>query len=227
MPVNLSYHIAESFQTKFIISAHGKIMQSGLIGIILLAAGASARLGKAKQTLEFRNQTLLRRSAETALKVSAKVAVTLGARSAVVRKEIAGLSVLIAENKDWEAGMGGSVKIGLKKLLENNSDLRGVIIMVCDQPFVSIELLKKILAKYAETNAPIVACEYENTLGVPAFFSAKMFPELLALESSKGAKYLIEKHLAEAVSVLFPEGAFDIDTPEDYENLINKYNLTS
>ena len=94
--------------------------------------------------------------------------------------------------------------------------------MVCDQPFVNTDLLEKLIAKYKETNAPVVACEYEDTLGVPAFFSAKLFPELIALEPSHGAKYLIKKYRAETASVFFPEGAFDIDTPDDYERLINK-----
>ncbi|MCY7375292.1 MAG: nucleotidyltransferase family protein [Pyrinomonadaceae bacterium] len=198
-------------------------MQTNLIGIILLAAGASRRLGTAKQLLEFQNQTLLRRSAEIALQVSGKVVVTLGAQSEMLRKEIVDLSVEIVENKDWEAGMGGSVKIGLEKLLATNRDLRGVIIMVCDQPFVNGDLLKKIVAKYEATNSPIVASQYENTLGVPALFSAKLFAELLALEHFQGAKQLIKKHLTETVSVSFPGGAFDIDTPRDYENLLKKF----
>lgn len=197
-------------------------MKFNLIGIILLAAGASSRLGKAKQLLEFNNQTLLRRSAETALQISGNVVVALGARSEIMRREIEDLPVKIAENKDWEAGMGGSVKIGLAKLIEANSHLEGVIIMVCDQPFVNTDLLEKLIAKYKETNAPVVVCEYEDTLGVPAFFSAKLFPELIALEPSHGAKYLIKKYRAETASVFFPEGAFDIDTPDDYERLINK-----
>ncbi len=200
-----------------------QIMKSNLIGVVVLAAGASRRLGKAKQTLEFRHQTLLRRSAETALRVSRQVVVTLGARSEIVRWEIEDLPLSIAENKDWEKGMGGSVKVGLERLLENSADLRDAIIMVCDQPFVSADLLEKIIAEYQKTNATIVACEYENISGVPALFSAKLFPELLALEPSEGAKTLIKKYCAETVSVPFPERAFDIDTPADYERLVKKF----
>ena len=190
-------------------------MQSNLIGIILLAAGASVRLGKAKQLLEFQNKTLLRRSAETALQVSAEVVVTLGARSAVMQREIEDLPIAIAENEDWKTGMGGSLKIGLAKLLETNENLSGVMILVCDQPLMNAGLL--------ETNASVVACEYENTLGVPALFAARLFPELLALEPRHGAKHLIKKYRAETVSVAFPEGAFDIDTPADYEELLENF----
>jgi len=198
-------------------------MKSNHIGVILLAAGASLRLGKAKQLLKFQNQTLLRRSVETALKVSDKIVVTLGARSEILRMEIENLPVSIAENKDWKTGMGGSVKIGLEKLLETNENLEGVIIMVCDQPFVNADLLKAISVEFEKTNVPIIASEYENVRGVPALFSAKLFPELLALESKHGAKYLIKKYRQQVTSVSFPEGAFDIDTPEDYEKLLKKF----
>lgn len=200
-------------------------MNSNLFGVVLLAAGASVRLGEAKQLLEFQNRTLLRRSAETALQVSAAVVVTLGARGETLRKEIEDLPVKIAENKDWEKGMGGSLKVGLGKLLETSENLEGVIVMVCDQPFVSGGILEKMIAKYTETNAPIVACEYENALGVPALFAAKLFPELLALESENGAKHLIRKYRAETVSVPFPKGAFDIDTLADYEKLLKNFTL--
>lgn len=198
-------------------------MSSNQIGTILLAAGESARLGKAKQLLEFRNQTLLRRSVKTALRVSDQVVVTLGARSEMVRAEIKDLPINIVENKDWKIGMGGSVKLGLARLIETNKNLKGVIIMVCDQPLISDELLEKMIAKHRETDAIIVASEYENTRGVPALFSAKLFPELLALESEHGAKYLIKRYREQVVSISFPEGAFDIDTPKDYENLIKKF----
>lgn len=196
-------------------------MNSNFNGIILLAAGASSRMGKAKQLLEFQTKTLLRRSAETALQVSDKVVVTLGARSEILRVEIEDLPVQIVDNKDWKTGMGGSIKAGLKRLLEENKSLKSVLILVCDQPFVNAVLLQKIVAEFERTNAPVVACEYENTLGVPALFSANFFSELRALDSKHGAKFLIEKHLSNVVRLPFPEGAFDVDTPEDYEKLLN------
>ncbi|MDQ2747020.1 MAG: nucleotidyltransferase family protein [Acidobacteriota bacterium] len=198
-------------------------MPSDSIGIILLAAGASVRLGAAKQLLEFQNQTLLRRSAEIAVQISVAVVVTLGARSELLRREIEDLPLAVVENEDWKQGMGGSAKIGLKKLLETNAELRGVIIMVCDQPFVSVDLLEKIIAEFDEMNAPIIACQYASTLGVPALFAAELFPELLALKPAHGAKHLIKKHLSKTVAVPFPEGAFDIDTAADYEKLLKNF----
>ncbi len=198
-------------------------MQNDSIGVILLAAGASTRLGKPKQLLHFQDVTLLRRSAKFALAASNRVIVTLGSRIGILKKEIEDLPVEIVENKDWETGMSGSIKIALKKLLADFDELKAVIVMVCDQPFVDESLLEKIITKFQETDSLIVACQYQNTLGVPALFHRQLFSELLALDAQTGAKRLIKKYHALAAAVQFPEGAFDIDTPDDYENLMYNF----
>lgn len=195
-------------------------MRTNLIGIILLAAGASARLGQAKQLLPFRGESLLRRTTKTALGVSDKVVVALGANREIVRKEIEDLPIQIAENKDWQSGMSGSIKIGLQKLLDDKVTVEAVFVMVCDQPFVDENLLKEMIEKFQKPDSLIVACEYDNTLGVPALFHRKLFPELLALDARGGAKQLIKKYQSQTTIVSFPEGAFDIDTRADYEDLI-------
>lgn len=194
-------------------------MPTDLIGVILLAAGASGRLGEPKQLLKFQGETLLRRAAKTALaSSSASVVITLGSRIEIMRKEVEDLPVKIVENKDWETGMSGSIRAALKKFLED--ELKAVVVMVCDQPFVDENLLKKIITKFQETDALVVACAYQNTLGTPALFHRKLFPELLALNAQAGAKQLIKKYNAQTAAVSFPEGAFDIDTRADYKNLM-------
>ncbi len=198
-------------------------MQTDSIGVILLAAGVSARLGEPKQLLRFRGETLLRRSAKIALAASNRVIVTLGARIGILRKEIEDLPVEIVENKNWETGMSSSIKVGLKKFLDDADKMKAIIVMVCDQPFVNENLLGKIITKFQETGSPIVACEYQNALGVPALFHRKLFPELLALDAQTGAKQLIKKYQAQTAAISFPEGAFDIDTPADYENLMENF----
>lgn len=197
-------------------------MQTDSIGIILLAAGASARFGEAKQLLQFQGETLLRRSVKSALTVSNKVVVTLGARIEIVRKEIEDLPVEIVENVNWETGMSGSIRVALENFLDD--ELKAVVVMVCDQPFVDEKLLEKIITKFQETDAPIVACAYQSTLGVPALFQRKLFPELLALDAQAGAKQLIKKYESQTATVAFPEGAFDIDTRADYENILKIFN---
>ncbi len=198
-------------------------MPTDLIGVILLAAGASTRLGEPKQLLRFQGETLLRRSAKFALAASNRVIVTLGSQVETLRKEIEDLPVEIVENKDWATGMSGSIKVGLKEFLDDANWVKAVVVMVCDQPFVNEKLLEKIITKFQETDSPIVACEYQNALGVPALFHRKLFPELLALDAQTGAKQLIKKYREQTAAISFPEGAFDVDTPADYENLMENF----
>lgn len=94
--------------------------------------------------------------------------------------------------------------------------------MVCDQPFVSAELIKQIIETYRKTDSLIVASEYSETLGVPALFSSRIFPQLLELKSSGGAKKVIKQFQNETAGVLFEKGKFDIDTPEDFLKLRNQ-----
>ncbi len=190
-----------------------------MIGVILLAAGESARLGAPKQLLIFEGETLLRRSVRIALAVSDKVVVVFGAKIELMRREIEDLPVQMAKNENWQTGMSGSLKIALEKLLESHENLAGVLILVCDQPYVDEQLLAEIIAKFTNTDCLIAACEYQNTLGVPALFAAELFPKMLALDSRSGAKYLIKKYQSQTAAVPFPAGAFDIDTPEDYARL--------
>lgn len=191
------------------------------IGVIILAAGASKRLGRAKQTLRFQDETLLKRAAKTALASACRpVIVVLGADAEKLKPEIEEFETEIAENPDWENGMGSSIRAGLKKLLEIQPDVSGAVLMVCDQPFVSAEIIDELTEVSRATNAPIVACAYGETIGVPALFSRNLFPELMTLEPNGGAKKLIYKYKENIVAIPFEAGAIDVDTEQDYLNLV-------
>lgn len=194
------------------------------IGIIILAAGASVRLGKPKQLLKFQGQTLIRRAAQTALATkSQKVAVVLGANFHWIKKEIEDLPVEIVINENWQSGMSSSVKTGLGKLLEIEPNLSAVVIQLCDQPLINSAVLNQIIKKYQRTKTKIVAAEYAGTVGVPALFADTVFSELLNLTAQNGAKKIIEKHLSAVEKVYIPEAEIDIDTQPDYEKLLDHY----
>ncbi len=207
----------------FYISFAGnyKMNEKGAIGLVILAAGESARMGKAKQLMEFGGKTMLQNAAETALASGCRpVIVVLGARSDILKNEIKDCGVQIVVNNNWQSGMSGSIKTGLEKLLETNDQTDGVVIMVCDQPFVSPALINEIVETFKKTNSLIVASEYAGTRGVPALFSRKLFSPLFDLENFGGAKKIIEYFADQTTSVAFEKGKFDIDTPEDYLKLI-------
>jgi molybdenum cofactor cytidylyltransferase len=191
----------------------------GRIGAILLAAGGATRMGAPKQLLAFRGRSLLRHAAETALGVPlSPVIVVLGASADRLLGELDSLAVQVVRNDDWERGLGTSIRAGLRALRASAPDARAVVLMLCDQPLVGPELLRRLATAYEETGATVVASEYEGTLGVPALFDRVLFPELETLADGQGAKGVIAA--AERVrAVPFPGGAFDVDTPRDYERL--------
>lgn len=186
----------------------------------MLAAGNSSRLrGKSKQQLEFHGKTLLRRAAETAVAANMhSTVVVLGANAEILQKELDDLPVRIAVNESWATGMSSSIKTGLCKLIKEEN-LEAVVIMLCDQPLVTAKTLNDLCDVFVRTQMPIAACEYENTVGVPALFSSEVFAELLNLHESEGAKKIIEKYAGKTALVAASEAALDVDTAEDYEKL--------
>jgi molybdenum cofactor cytidylyltransferase len=195
-------------------------MNSSAIGLIVLAAGASTRMGTPKQLLLYQGRSFVRHAVEVALaSVCQPIVVVLGANAQRIKPEINHLPIQIVENQQWSEGMSSSIRVGIKTLNAVNPDLEAVAITLCDQPLISSQLINQLVEAYCLTGKPIVASEYAGTLGVPALFSRALFSELMALKTTEGAKQIIGKHLHEVVGVPFPDGAIDIDTPKDYEQL--------
>ncbi|WCT14312.1 nucleotidyltransferase family protein [Mucilaginibacter jinjuensis] len=188
-----------------------------MTALIILAAGESSRLGQPKQNLIFKGKTLLQLAVDAGLKSDcATVIVVLGANSKQINPipETATLC-----NKNWKEGMASSIKMAMLEI-DKDATFDKVIIMLCDQPFVNAALLNSLIKKQAETQKAIVACAYNGTTGVPVLFDSKLFGELLLLKGKEGAKKILKNHAAEIAEVVFEKGGIDIDTPEDYENLL-------
>ncbi|MBL7858041.1 MAG: nucleotidyltransferase family protein [Cyclobacteriaceae bacterium] len=189
------------------------------IGIILLAAGSSSRLGQSKQLVQFENKTLLRRTTEVALETKPhNVVVVLGSDEPVHRQLIADLPVKIVYNKTWEKGMGNSLKTGLHHLLNLDPTVDAVIILVCDQPYLKSENINSLITAFQSENIPIVASAYDDIMGVPALFGKSTFASLGSLDDQSGARKILRQYPI-VKSVPFPQGRIDVDTPEDLLHL--------
>jgi molybdenum cofactor cytidylyltransferase len=198
-------------------------MNAANIGVILLAAGNSSRLGRPKQLLTYNGQTLLEHSLQAAAASSTSpIIVVLGAVSERVKSELEGAKVHIVENGDWEEGMASSIRSGVKTLMEISPAAEGLILMMCDQPFVTADVLEHLIETHNTSGKPIVASGYAETYGPPTFFHNSTFPELLQLKGDIGARKVVRQHHAEVEVVSFPEGEVDIDTEGDYEKLSNR-----
>ncbi len=188
-------------------------------GIIILAAGNSSRLGRPKQLLQIGRQTLLKKITAAALSLyCGPVIVVLGNYTEELLTECDG--AVIAINHNWAQGMAGSIAVGLNRLQASFPNVTGVIIAVCDQPFVTASLLQQLIAVYDQTQKPIVAAAYKETAGTPAYFHHTLFDELMQLKGDRGAKQIILKHESRLALVDFPGGEMDVDTEEDYIRLL-------
>lgn len=150
-----------------------------------------------------------------------KIVIVLGANSELIEKEIQYETVSIVVNPQWAEGMASSIRTGLSKLLEIAPGVQSIIIMVCDQPFVTPSILKMLVAKYLQNGKPIVASKYAGTNGTPALFDKTMFAALLALTGDAGAKKILNENPDWLDTVDFPLGQTDIDTALDYNALVS------
>lgn len=203
-------------------------MSESAIGIVVLAAGASSRMGESKQLLRFEGETLLKRAVRTALESGCRpVIVVLGSNADALQKEIEETGALASFNRAWAEGMSSSIRCGLQALDEAAlGKHEAVILMLCDQPLVTSGLLRLMVDAYQSSGASVVASEYEagegRTLGVPALFSRALFPELMELRGAEGARRIIKRHATKATIIAAPAAAFDVDTPDDYRALRDK-----
>jgi len=185
-----------------------------------LAAGNSSRLGVPKQTLLYHGKSLIRRIAGEARSArSNPVIVVTGAYSPEVSAELTDCDVHLVYNEHWQKGMGSGIAAGISKLQMMGSNVKTVIIAVCDQPYVSAQLFRQLIEKEAETGMGIVACAYSDTLGTPVLFGRKYFEALLQLNGNEGAKKLLKLYHSDVTTIPFPQGSIDIDTAEDYTEL--------
>lgn len=188
---------------------------------IILAAGKSSRLGSPKQLLHYNGKNLLQISIDAALESFAeKVIVVLGAEKEQIEQNLDESKIYLIHNTNWESGMASSIHSALENLKNILPDADGAIFMVCDQPFVNAELLNKLIDKHIESEKKIIASSYEDTLGTPSLFHKSLFEELSELKGDVGAKSLIKKYKDDTESVAFELGSIDIDTRENYINLL-------
>ncbi|MBD1387552.1 nucleotidyltransferase family protein [Mucilaginibacter rigui] len=193
--------------------------------IVILAAGSSSRMGTPKQNLYIGRHTLLQRMVQAATAASDSVLVILGANFDALAATINDTNAGILYNKDWALGMGSSIKLAVSHIQLKHTNTDTIVFMVCDQPYVNAELLKKLIITAGKVKEEIIACSYNGIMGVPVVFKKRYFSELLTLNGKEGAKKILEQHMEDVYTVPFPLGSVDIDTEEDYNNLPAGLNL--
>ena len=194
--------------------------ENAIIGVIILAAGSSSRLGYPKQLVEFRGIPLLQHSIEVveSLGMDCKI-IVLGAKAKEIIREINSRSFEVVINENWKEGMGTSISKGVTEALKIEKELDHILVLLSDQPFVTKEKIQELIRVQLDSNKPATFSEYVGEVGVPAIFSREVFPELQKLKKDQGAKKLILNNEISFETVKFEGGNFDVDTAEDVELL--------
>ena len=190
------------------------------IEVLIMAAGASRRLGQPKQLVEYKGQTLIRRIVQETLTAEiGNITVITGFNHDEVEKEIHDLKVNVFYNEEWEEGLGASIRNGLKEVLTKKPDTNAILLAMVDQPFVTTSHLKKLVRAYDSSRPMIIASAYSSTFGVPVLIDSYYFGMMEELKGDEGGKKIFVNYLKNIVEVPFIEGAVDIDEKKDLESL--------
>jgi len=190
----------------------------GSVAGIVLAAGASTRFGGNKLLLRIRGESLARRAVAAALDAGLDpVVVVLGHEAGRVRAELSGLAVHEVVNPDYARGMNTSLRAGVAALPENAS---AAVVQLADMPRVTAEMLSRLVERFIETGAPVVASDYEGVHAPPTLYARALFGELGGPDGDGSGKRVVRRHESEVVRVPWPaEALADVDREEDWKRM--------
>ncbi|WP_299835626.1 nucleotidyltransferase family protein [uncultured Tenacibaculum sp.] len=189
------------------------------IAMLVLAAGKASRMGSVKQLLPYKNSSILGTVLESSIKVfnSEDIYVVLGANAQKIKENLQNYTVNCIINEDFASGLSSSIYSGVTKL----SNYDAILIALGDQPKIDVTYINEMVTLYQKNKEFIVASRYDGFNGVPAIFPKTFYPKLLNLTGDKGAKQLLNSELNFIKTVASSGKLLDIDTPEDYQKLIN------
>ncbi|MHC4105329.1 MAG: nucleotidyltransferase family protein [Planctomycetota bacterium] len=189
-----------------------------MINAIILAAGASQRMGKPKPLLRFEDKTFLEQIISV-LKLSDvdRITVVLGAEAETIKKsiELSGTNIVI--NKNYQKGQLSSLIAAIENTPE---ETEAVLVCLVDSPFITKEVVNKIISKFKEANNPVIVPVFNKERGHPTLFSRSLFDELVSAPEEQGARYVLYSNEEKVLEVETSESAIlvGIDTPDDYKS---------
>jgi len=222
--LQLAQSLQESYHAVLVASLHAPQAQSQVHSVVervagvVLAAGGSERLGRAKQTLLWRGRPLVHHTVRTALQAGlSPVVVVTGAYAGPTQKAVGELRVEFVHNPDWQLGQSTSVIAGLGAL---PAEVGAVVFMLVDQPQVPSELVRGLVQIHRRTLSPLVAPQVNGRRANPVLFDRSTFPDLLVLSGDAGGRSLFERYAVEWLPWQDVNILLDVDTPQDYQNLL-------
>ena len=187
---------------------------------ILLAAGEARRFGRPKQLIEWQGEPLVRRAARVALQAGLRpVILVSGAYAAEIEAAVAGLPILVQHNPAWELGQGSSVAAGVRALPAATG---AAVFLLADQPYINPQIVAALVELHRLGLEPVLAPMVDGQRANPALFDRRTFPALAELTGEAGGRALFSRFPVHWVEWHDRSLLQDIDTPEDYQRLIDQ-----
>lgn len=191
--------------------------RAGAVAGIVLAAGASTRLGRNKLFIQLDGESLLRRAVRRVADAGLDpVVVVLGHEAERAREELSGLTCVPTVNADYMRGVNSSVRAGITAVATSVA----AVVVLADMPFVTTEMIATLVDRYRTSAAPLVISDYGGVNAPPMLYDRSLFNELLSMEGEGCGKQVVKRHRQEAVTVSWPsDRLIDLDVPDDYERI--------
>lgn len=190
--------------------------------VLILAAGASRRLGQPKQLARIGDRAALQIVMSNAVALAGSaVTVVLGAHARQMTYLFQHSSASWILNREWEEGMAASIRAGLAALPPS---CEALMILLGDQVMVSVDDLKRLVSAWNGSETSIAASVYAQRVGVPAIFPSFCFSDLAQLRGDRGARAVLERYRDRVVRVPMSSAAIDLDTPEQLAELTARFN---
>jgi len=194
---------------------------SDSLHVLVLAAGASVRLGQPKQLVRVGGRPALHSVVSQATAIAGHaVTVVLGAHAAELTRLLQHSGVSLVVNRNWEEGMASSIRYGIAAL---PPACDAVLVLLGDQVAVTADDLRRLVSAWRGEDGVVAAASYRGTVGVPAIFPRWCFSELAQLRGDHGAKSILERYRNRLAHVAMPNAAVDLDTAEDLVRLQKTY----
>jgi len=189
-----------------------------MVAAVVLAAGASMRMGSAKLLLPLGGEPLVRRAVRQVLGAGFdEVLVVVGYQFQPIIAVLAGLPCRPVVNHEYQTGMGSSFRAAIAALGQTEA----AMFTLADQPFVTEHEYRALLEAYHRSPGGIVVAQYGEVVAPPHVFAKEFYAELSQLE--RGARPVLDRHADRLTMLRFaPELLLDVDTPDDYERAIER-----
>lgn len=175
------------------------------IAAVVLAAGASTRLGRPKQSLQINRESLVERAVRVAFEAGLSPVIAILRDNELIEMVQKQGALALLNRRSYE-GMASSIRCGVGAA--QRLDASGIVVMTCDQPGVTADHLRALTLDAVG----VTGSGYAGRTGVPAYFPASSFDDLLALQGDTGARELLRG----ATSIQNEALNLDIDTEEDF-----------